>query len=139
MQMSSRRARRSASRRDLNKLPQFAPALTQFGPPTDQLRNNVEASAFNTPGATSISLRQLGPNRNVVLLDGRRQTPVNGTGVVDINSIPSAAVERVEVITGGASSTYGADAVAPGVAKLHPEEELPGFSIDAQIGITAGG
>jgi outer membrane receptor protein involved in Fe transport len=123
---------------NLNKLPQFAPALTQFGPPTDQLRNNVEASAFNTPGATSISLRQLGPNRNVVLLDGRRQTPVNGTGVVDLNAIPSAAVERVEVITGGASSTYGADAVA-GVTNFILKKNFQGFSVDGQIGVTQAG
>ena len=47
-----------------------------------------------------------------VLIDGRRGTPVNATGVVDISSLPSSAIERVEVISGGASATYGADAIA---------------------------
>ncbi len=90
---------------NLNKLPQFSPALSQF------TTGDIQANANNTIGASTVSLRQLGSNRNLILVDGRRPTPVNGTGVVDINSIPSAAIDRVEIISGGASSTYGADAV----------------------------
>ena len=88
---------------NLNKLPQFSPALTQFD------TAEIQTNANTTIGIATVSLRQLGSNRNLVLIDGRRGTPVNGTGVVDTNSIPSAAVQRVEIITGGASSTYGAD------------------------------
>src|SRR5262249_54608772 len=83
---------------NLNKLPQFVPAVTQ------QVTTDVQNTATNTVGASTVSLRGLGPNRNLVLLDGRRTMPVNAQMVVDINSIPAAAVERVEIITGGASS-----------------------------------
>jgi iron complex outermembrane receptor protein len=121
---------------NLNKLPQLAPALTQFGPLTG--RGDHEPTAGSTPGATTVSLRQLGANRNLVLLDGRRPTPVNGTGVVDINSIPSAAIERAEIITGGASSTYGADAVG-GVVNFILKKDFKGFAIDAQMGLSQRG
>jgi outer membrane receptor protein involved in Fe transport len=121
---------------NLNKLPQLAPALTQFGPLTG--RGDHEPTAGSTPGATTISLRQLGANRNLVLLDGRRPTPVNGTGVVDINSIPSAAIERAEIITGGASSTYGADAVG-GVVNFLLKKNFQGLTIDGQFGISEHG
>jgi len=121
---------------NLNKLPQLAPALTQFGPPEG--RGDINSTATNTPGATTVSLRQLGSNRNLVLVDGRRQTPVNGTGVVDINSIPSAAIERVEIITGGASSTYGADAVG-GVVNFILKDDFEGVSLDGQYGISERG
>jgi outer membrane receptor protein involved in Fe transport len=89
----------------LNQLPQFTPAVTQFA------TYDVENTARNTVGASTISLRGLGPNRNVVLIDGRRAMPVNPTMVIDTNSIPAAAIERVEIISGGASAVYGADAV----------------------------
>ena len=121
---------------NLNKLPQLAPALTQFGPPEG--RGDINSTATNTPGATTVSLRQLGSNRNLVLMDGRRGTPVNGTGVIDINTIPSAAIERVEIITGGASSTYGADAVG-GVVNFILKDNFEGFSADAQYGISQRG
>src|SRR5690606_24764611 len=87
---------------------------------------------------STVSLRQLGANRNLVLIDGRRGTPVNGTGVIDINSIPSAAVERVEIITGGASSTYGADAVG-GVVNFILKEDFTGADFDAQVSFSPQG
>ncbi|HEY6817018.1 MAG TPA: TonB-dependent receptor [Croceibacterium sp.] len=121
---------------NLNKLPQLAPALTQFGPATG--RGDHEPTAGSTPGATTVSLRQLGANRNLVLTDGRRGTPVNGTGVTDINTIPSAAIERVEIITGGASSTYGADAVG-GVVNFILKDDFEGFTVDAQYGLSERG
>ncbi|HEY6816938.1 MAG TPA: TonB-dependent receptor, partial [Croceibacterium sp.] len=117
---------------NLNKLPQFTPALTQFN------TGDFQANANNTIGVSTVSLRQLGSNRNLVLIDGRRGMPVSGTGVVDINSIPSAAVQRVEVITGGASSTYGADAVG-GVVNFILKDNFTGFEVDAQGGISERG
>src|SRR5688572_4093608 len=117
---------------NLNKLPQFTPALTQFN------TGDFQANANNTIGISTVSLRQLGSNRNLVLIDGRRGMPVSGTGVVDINSIPSAAVQRVEVITGGASSTYGADAVG-GVVNFILRDDFTGFEVDAQGGISERG
>jgi outer membrane receptor protein involved in Fe transport len=121
---------------NLNKLPQLSPSLTQFGPPEG--RGDINSTATNTPGATTVSLRQLGANRNLVLIDGRRPTPVNGTGVVDINSIPSAAIERVEIITGGASSTYGADAVG-GVVNFILKHDFEGLTVDGQYGVSEHG
>lgn len=117
---------------NLNKLPQFAPALTQF------VTGDFQTTATNTPGASTVNLRNLGANRNLVLVDGRRATPVNATLVVDINSIPSAAIERVEVISGGASSTYGADAVG-GVVNFILKKNFQGLEVDGQVGITQRG
>ncbi|MFC4254492.1 TonB-dependent receptor domain-containing protein [Croceibacterium xixiisoli] len=117
---------------NLNKLPQFSPALTQFDAAEIQPNANV------TPGASTISLRQLGANRNLVLLDGRRATPINGTGVIDINTIPSAAIQRVEIITGGASSTYGADAVG-GVVNFILKDDFTGIDFDAQSSFSPQG
>src|SRR5690606_4303138 len=117
---------------NLNKLPQFTPALTQFA------TGDVQATANNTIGISTVSLRSLGSNRNLVLIDGRRGTPINGSGVIDINSIPSAAVQRVEVITGGASSTYGADAVG-GVVNFILKDDFTGVEFDAQGSLSERG
>jgi outer membrane receptor protein involved in Fe transport len=117
---------------NLNKLPQFAPALTQFD------TQGLQANANVTIGVATVSLRQLGSNRNLVLVDGRRPTPINGSGVVDINTIPSAAVARVEVITGGASSTYGADAVG-GVVNFILKKDFEGLSVDSQFSVNERG
>ncbi len=117
---------------NLNKLPQFTPAQT----PT--LGGDTQPSATNTPGAATISLRGLGANRNLVLFDGRRATPGNATQVVDINTLPSVAIERVEIITGGASATYGADAVA-GVVNFIPKKNFSGLQLDGQMGVSQYG
>lgn len=117
---------------NLNKLPQFAPALTQFD------TQGLQANANVTIGVATVSLRQLGSNRNLVLVDGRRPTPINGSGVVDINTIPSAAVQRVEIISGGASSTYGADAVG-GVVNFILKKDFEGLSVDGQYSINERG
>ena len=117
---------------NLNKLPQFSPALTQFD------TAGIQPNANDTPGVSTVSLRQLGSNRNLVLINGRRGTPINGTGVIDINSIPSAAVQRVEIITGGASSTYGADAVG-GVVNFILKDDFTGADFDAQVSFSPQG
>lgn len=126
------RSSTSALETALNKLPQFTPAQT----PT--LGGDIQPTATNTPGAATVSLRGLGTNRNLVLVDGRRATPGNARGVVDINTIPSAAIERVEVITGGASATYGADAIA-GVANFILKKNVQGLELDGRLGLTQEG
>ena len=70
----------------------------------DASRNSVRASTVN--------LRGLGSDSTLVLLNGRRLTPTAGSAFVDISAIPLSAVERVEVLTDGASATYGSDAIA---------------------------
>jgi iron complex outermembrane receptor protein len=117
---------------NLNKLPQFTPAQT----PT--AGGDIQPTATNTPGAATISLRGLGANRTLVLLDGRRATPGNASMVVDISTIPSAAIERAEIISGGASATYGADAVA-GVTNFILKKNFQGLELDGQIGLSQEG
>jgi outer membrane receptor protein involved in Fe transport len=117
---------------NLNKLPQFTPEKT----PT--LGGDIQATPTNTPGSATVSLRGIGSNRNLVLIDGRRATPGNASMAVDINTIPSAAIERVEIISGGASSTYGADAVG-GVVNFILKKNFEGIEFDAQGGMTEHG
>lgn len=116
----------------LNKLPQFVPALSQL------VTGDIQPTATNTPGAATLNLRGLGANRNLVLVDGRRAMPINASLAIDLNSIPSAAIERVEVITGGASSTYGADAVG-GVVNFILKKNFEGIQFDAQYSQTEVG
>ncbi len=116
----------------LNRLPQFVPAVTQF------TTGDVQQTATNTVGASTVSLRGLGPNRNLVLINGRRGQPVNPTMIVDTNSIPAAAIQRVEVISGGASAVYGADAVG-GVVNFIIKDNFEGASVDVRFGDTQHG
>jgi iron complex outermembrane receptor protein len=129
----------------LNQLPQFTPAVTQFNvgsefgvAGTSFFSEQLAVGATRTPGQATLSLRGLGPNRNLVLLDGRRAVPINAGMSVSINTIPPAAIERVETITGGASSVYGADAVA-GVVNFITKRDFEGVDFDTQVGQTAEG
>lgn len=117
----------------LNTLPNYNPAQT----PTTE-NEDVQPSAVNTVGISTISLRGFGPNRSLVLIDGHRTTPVNALMVTDINSIPAAMVDRVEIITGGASAVYGADAIG-GVTNFIMKHNYEGAQIDIQDGITQAG
>jgi iron complex outermembrane recepter protein len=113
----------------LNKLPQFVPALSQL------VTGDIQPTATNTPGIATANLRGFGANRNLVIIDGRRGMPINSSLAIDLNSIPSAAIDRVEVITGGASSTYGADAVG-GVVNFITKKNFQGLQVDVQHGGT---
>ena len=81
-----------------------------------------------TGGTATIDLRGLGPNRNLVLLNGRRITPANYFGRVDTSTIPTALIERVDIITGGASAVYGSDAVA-GAINIVTKQNFTGFDL----------
>ena len=129
----------------LNQLPQFVPAVSQFNvgsefgvQGTSFFSEQLSSGATRTPGQATLSLRGLGPNRNLVLLDGRRAMPINAGMAVSINTIPAAAIARVETITGGASSVYGADAVA-GVVNFITKQDFEGIDFDVQFGETAEG
>ena len=118
---------------NLNKLPQFTQAVqSQF----DTL--DVQNTVTNTPGSANVSLRGLGPNRNLVLVDGRRAMPTNGAMLVDVNTIPAAMIDSVEIITGGASAVYGADAIS-GVVNFKLKKNYEGATFDTQYGITQFG
>lgn len=89
-------------------------------------------------GSASVNLRGLGGNRHLVLLDGNRMTPADLDGQFDLNNIPLALVERVDVLTGGASATYGADAIT-GVINLVTRKDFSGLALSAGSGISGRG
>jgi len=68
-----------------------------------------------TAGVATIDLRDLGAARNLILIDGKRITPYNINGLVDVSTIPSGVLERVDIVTGGASAVYGSDALSGAV------------------------
>ena len=98
----------------LNTLPQINPAgtTTSNNPP-----NN---------GQANIDLRGLGANRNIILIDGRRAMPSSNDLTVDVNTIPQALIQNIEIITGGAGATYGADAIA-GAVKFILKKDYDGL------------
>lgn len=89
-------------------------------------------------GSSFVNLRGLGANRNVVLVDGNRLTPASLTGLFDLNNIPLALIERVDVLTGGASTTYGADAIS-GVVNFITKSNFAGLELSASQQITERG
>ncbi len=99
----------------------------------------AQGSSFSNgaSGAANVDLRNLDPKRTLVLVNGRRlmpgnpdATPIRGAGAADLNQIPAALIRRVEVLTGGASSVYGADAIA-GVVNFIMDTEFQGVRVDA--------
>lgn len=97
-----------------------------------------------TAGINTLNLRGLGASRTLVLLDGKRMVPAtlgtgdSATGAPDVNSIPSALIQRVEIVTGGASAVYGSDALA-GVVNFILDKEFTGVKGTAQYGETTYG
>ncbi len=106
----------------LNELPQVIPGNTVTS-------NNSGGEDFAT-----IDLRGLGPQRTLVIVDGERVPGSSTTGVVDLNSIPAGLIDRIEVVTGGASAVYGSDAIA-GVVNFILKDDFEG----AQITVGGGG
>lgn len=113
----------------LNQLPQFRGSAR---PEAGGTNGNTAA------GANQLNLRSLGVNRNLVLLDGRRVVPSSVNYVVDINTLPESLIERVDVVTGGASAAYGSDAVA-GVVNFILNDKFDGLKVQAQAGISSVG
>ena len=83
------------------------------------------------PGIASVSLRGLGPNRTLALVNGKRFASASVNGFVDLNMIPTSIVERVEVLRDGASTVYGSDAIA-GVVNIITKKDFEG--VDVQFG-----
>ncbi len=108
-----------------------------------QLRGSVSVAnqangTTQSNGADFLNLRGLGTARTLVLMDGRRLTPVQSTSAVDAAMIPEALVSRVDIVTGGASATYGSDAVA-GVVNFVLNNKFTGLKADAQGGLSTYG
>jgi iron complex outermembrane receptor protein len=89
-------------------------------------------------GTNSVDLRGLGTQRNLVLLDGNRIVPTLSNGTVDLNVIPIALLQRVDVLTGGASTTYGADAVS-GVVNFITRRDFSGVDLRTSYKLTEQG
>jgi outer membrane receptor protein involved in Fe transport len=88
-----------------------------------------------TGGGATIDLRGLGPSRTLVLLNGRRLVPFNLLGAVDTNAIPLALLSRVDLMTGGASVVYGADAVS-GVVNFKLKRNFTGVDLSTSYAAT---
>jgi iron complex outermembrane recepter protein len=108
-------------------------SVTQLPVFFNNTTQDTPGNFFGTPGSGSLNIRGLNTNRTLTLLNGRRMTPSNRIGSVDINSFPEALISRVEVVTGGASAAYGTDAVA-GVANFILDTDFNGFKSHAQGG-----
>ncbi len=101
--------------------------------------NTTSQSSVSNTGITTIELRNLGSNRTLTLIDGRRVVSNSKSGnVVSMSTIPSGMVERVEIITGGASATYGADAVS-GVVNIITQSGKEGFDFKVRGGESVEG
>lgn len=91
-----------------------------------------------TAGVSTINLRGLGAQRNLVLIDGQRVTPYNTAGQVDVSVIPTAFLERVDIITGGASAVYGSDAIS-GAINFILKKNFEGVELDTKYSVTGAG
>lgn len=107
----------------INNLPQAIPGVTGTV-------NNGNG------GLATVNLRGLGSNRTLVLIDGKRMTPTSGGGSVDLNLIPPALIKEIQVLTGGASATYGSDAIA-GVVNFIYKKNFSG--LEANVGHSVTG
>ncbi|HVY88901.1 MAG TPA: TonB-dependent receptor [Hyphomonadaceae bacterium] len=107
-------------------------AMPQFMPGNGGQVNNGSA------GASTLDLRGLTTPRTLPLIDGHRMVGFDPNGLFDVTAIPIALLERVDVVTGGASAVYGSDAVA-GVVNFILNDEFKGVQLDASYGITDHG
>jgi outer membrane receptor protein involved in Fe transport len=96
--------------------------------------------ASNNPGGgiATVNLRGLGAQRTLVLVDGRRYLSYDTSQIVDLNTVPTALIERVDVVTGGKSAVYGSDAIA-GVVNFVLKQDFSGIELNAKEGITSRG
>jgi iron complex outermembrane receptor protein len=107
----------------IDRLPQATPDQTS-------------AVTNGATGTASVNLRDLGPERTLVLIDGKRLAPgdpTSGEIAPDLNFIPDALVERIDIVTGGASAVYGSDAIA-GVVNFIMKKDFTGLKLDVQTG-----
>jgi outer membrane receptor protein involved in Fe transport len=112
----------------LNKLPIFQGSTTPRG------TNNASANS----AGNVLNLRNFGAQRTLVLLDGHRLAPANANGTVDIDALPQMLIQRVEVVTGGASAVYGSGAVT-GVVNFVLDKHFTGLRAEVNSGLSTYG
>lgn len=111
-------------------------ALNQV--PSFTTSGNAATGGQGSGGRATISLHGLGPNRNLILLDGKRLPISDVNGNVDINIIPESIIGGIDVITGGASAVYGSDAMS-GVVNFKTVRAFDGVRLDTQYNISERG
>jgi len=109
----------------LNKLPSILGGRTP----------RTQGNGSTNNGGNTLSLRNFGATRTLVLMNGHRIAPSNQDGSVNIDVLPQMMVERVDIVTGGASAIYGSDAVA-GVVNYLLDKEFTGLSVKADYGMS---
>jgi outer membrane receptor protein involved in Fe transport len=114
----------------LNKLPIFL-----AGGGTGGRTPRTQGNGSTNNGGNTLSLRNFGPSRTLVLMNGHRIAPSNQDGSVNIDVLPSMLVKKVDIVTGGASAIYGSDAVA-GVVNYVLDTEFTGLSVKADYGMS---
>ncbi|MBS0502556.1 MAG: TonB-dependent receptor [Proteobacteria bacterium] len=120
-----------------NNIADFVNQLPALAGSTRPANSRLNLSSGQA-GINALNLRNLGETRTLVLIDGRRSVASTITGLVDVNTIPQSLVERVEIVTGGASAAYGSDAVA-GVVNFVLDKKYEGIKVSADTGITSRG
>src|SRR6185437_13374735 len=108
----------------LVQLPQIA---------NSSLPQNTGVGTTGNVGQSFLSLRSLGANRTLILMDGSRIVPSSLQAVTDVSLIPEALIQRVDIVTGGASAVYGSDAVA-GVVNFVLDTHYTGVKAEFQGG-----
>ena len=112
-------------------------AMPAFAGNTNITSSNVNITV-GTGGQSTLNLRRMGPNRTLVLLDGRRFPDTFATGGTDAKLFPDLLISRVDVVTGGASAVYGSDAVA-GVVNFILDTDFVGVKGNVMTGVTGRG
>jgi len=126
-------ARPTSLTESLNVLPVFSGSRGQVSNPSA-----TGGVGGGNGSAAQLNLRNIGGQRNLVLMDGRRVPPASFTNIVDADVIPQLLISRVDVVTGGVSAVYGSDAVS-GVVNFITDTKFTGFKAQAQAGISRYG
>ena len=120
-----------------NNIADFVNTLPALAGSTRPANSRLNISSGQA-GINALNLRNLGAERTLILVNGRRSVGSTITGLTDINTIPQALISGVEVVTGGASAAYGSDAVA-GVVNFTLNTKYQGLKVEADSGITEEG
>ncbi len=120
-----------------NNIADFVNQLPSLAGSTRPSNSRLNISSGQA-GINALNLRNFGETRTLILLNGRRSVASTITGVVDVNTIPQMLVERVEIVTGGASASYGSDAVA-GVVNFILDNDFEGLKLEGDTGVTSRG
>jgi iron complex outermembrane receptor protein len=122
----------------LNKLPQFSNSLSPSKSALNFSNAPIHGNVLNLRSLGTPSANPKGPLRTLILFDGMRVSPTSYVGTIDTNVLPQLLVQRVDVVTGGASAGYGSDAVA-GVVNFILDKKFTGLKGVAQAGISERG